>query len=99
MQAGLEYVAECTIWSQGVFEPSGVTLDSVLRAVRESDFAALVLTPDDELTKRGKETRAPRDNVVGTQARRRPPPAPHGFFPKACVKAGDSPATCEYPAG
>ncbi|QRK06734.1 nucleotide-binding protein [Archangium violaceum] len=64
IQLGLDYDAECTIWSQGVFGLSGGTLESLSRAVEEFDFAVLVLTPDDLVQKRGKTRSSPRDNVL-----------------------------------
>jgi len=64
MQLELELVAEPTIWSQGVFKPSGTTLASLTMQARKFDFAVLVLTPDDLLIKREKQTPFPRDNVL-----------------------------------
>lgn len=64
IQLGLEYDAECTMWSQGVFGLSQGTLESLLRAVKDFDFAILVLTPDDLVHKRGISRNSPRDNVL-----------------------------------
>src|SRR5262252_1016698 len=64
MQLELELVAEPTIWSQGVFKPSGTTLASLTMQARKFEFAVLVLTPDDLLIKREKQTPFPRDNVL-----------------------------------
>src|SRR5437870_5126679 len=63
IQMNLDHACEVTIWSQGVFGLSEATLESIEKAVAVSDFAALVLTPDDLITVRGKEIDAPRDNV------------------------------------
>jgi predicted nucleotide-binding protein len=60
----LEYQAECTLWSDGVFGLSTGTLESLVAATRDFDFAALVLTPDDVTTKRNQTTNSPRDNVL-----------------------------------
>jgi hypothetical protein len=64
IQLGLDYHAECTLWSQGVFGLSGGTLESLLRAVKEFDFAVLALTPDDLVQKRSVSRNSPRDNVL-----------------------------------
>jgi parallel beta-helix repeat protein len=64
IQLGLEYDVETTIWHQGVFGLSDGSLEALVRAAKDFDFAALVLTPDDLVTKRGTEKGRPRDNVV-----------------------------------
>ncbi|MCI5195810.1 MAG: hypothetical protein D3919_06175 [Candidatus Electrothrix sp. AW5] len=64
IQLGLEYDVETTIWHQGIFGLSDGSLDSLVRAAKDFDFAALVLTPDDLVMKRGTEKGCPRDNVV-----------------------------------
>lgn len=64
VQLGLDHQAECTLWSQGVFGLSGGTLDSLLRAVKDYEFAVLVLTPDDLVHKRDTTQNSPRDNVL-----------------------------------
>jgi CRP/FNR family transcriptional regulator, cyclic AMP receptor protein len=48
----------------GVFGPGGVPLDSLLREVEASDFAAFIFGPDDKAFSRGEMYEAPRDNVV-----------------------------------
>ncbi len=66
IQLGLDYDVEPTCWHQGIFGLSDSSLESLLRAAKEYDFAALVLTPDDLVMniKRGTEKDCPRDNVV-----------------------------------
>ncbi|WP_437975402.1 TIR domain-containing protein [Sorangium sp. So ce295] len=64
IQLGLDYDADCTVWSQGVFGLSGGTLESLCAAIREFDFAVLVLTPDDLVQKRSQAMNSPRDNVL-----------------------------------
>lgn len=64
LQLGLDYVAECKPWSQGVFELSKGTLESLIKQTRSSKFAILVLTPDDMSTKRSRTVTLPRDNVL-----------------------------------
>lgn len=64
LQLEMDYDAEVTLWSQGVFGLSGGTLETLVKAAAAFDFAVLVLTPDDVVTKREKEKNAPRDNVL-----------------------------------
>ncbi|WP_438006619.1 TIR domain-containing protein [Sorangium sp. So ce321] len=64
IQLGLDYDADCTVWSQGVFGLSGGTLESLCGAIREFEFAVLVLTPDDLVQKRSQAMNSPRDNVL-----------------------------------
>ena len=64
LQAELDPVCEPLVWSQGVFEPTGTTMGSLLEMSQTSDFAALVLTPDDSVVTRGAEVIVARDNVV-----------------------------------
>lgn len=64
LQRALEGHCEATTWSQGIFGLSQGTLESLVAACKQYDFAALVLTPDDMVTKRGSRNRAARDNVL-----------------------------------
>lgn len=64
IQVNLDYDAEVTIWSQGVFGLSQGTLESLVSAVEDFDFAILVLTPDDLISSRDETQNAPRDNVL-----------------------------------
>lgn len=64
IQENLEYVAEVTVWSQGVFQPSGYTLDELTTSLDEFDFGTFVFSPDDVLKVRDKEQLAVRDNVL-----------------------------------
>ncbi|WP_437326151.1 TIR domain-containing protein [Sorangium sp. So ce381] len=64
IQLGMDYDADCTVWSQGVFGLSGGTLESLCGAIRDFDFAVLVLTPDDLVQKRSQTMNSPRDNVL-----------------------------------
>jgi len=60
----LRDVAEVTLWSDGPFGLGGGTLESLVAALADYDFAVLVITADDLTTSRGKEEPSPRDNVV-----------------------------------
>lgn len=64
LQVGLDHAAEVTLWSQGVFGLSQGTLEELVRASREFEFAVLVLTPDDLVERRGTAANSPRDNVI-----------------------------------
>jgi hypothetical protein len=64
MQEHLEYVAEPTVWTQGVFKPSSYTLIELVKATRAFQFAIFVFSFDDVLTVRHAERQVVRDNVV-----------------------------------
>jgi predicted nucleotide-binding protein len=64
IQLNLDLVCETTLWSQGVFGLGKGTLKELVRAAATSDFAVLVLTPDDLVTKRERGGQQPRDNVL-----------------------------------
>ena len=64
LQAELEHDADATTWSQGVFVVGEGGLESLEAQARKCDFAALVLTADDLVDKRGKSANSPRDNVI-----------------------------------
>jgi CRP/FNR family cyclic AMP-dependent transcriptional regulator len=48
----------------GVFGASNYTMEDLEQQVRAADFAVLVFAPDDKVLSRGRESDAPRDNVV-----------------------------------
>jgi predicted nucleotide-binding protein len=60
----LQFVADVTVWDQGVFSLSEGTLPALDAVADQSDFAVVVLTPDDVTTKRGQTYDVPRDNVL-----------------------------------
>jgi hypothetical protein len=64
IQLLLDRYCEATIWSQGVFGLSSGTLESLVLALDNYDFAILALTPDDMIISRGNESQSPRDNVL-----------------------------------
>lgn len=65
IQAGLVHDnVNVTIWDQGVFGPSSISVDALLKAFEQSDFAVLVFRPEDKVKSRGTTKSAPRDNVV-----------------------------------
>lgn len=64
VQANLDHDANCTVWSQGVFELSTPPIDSLVNTLDNADFAIFVFSPDDEVRMRGKSENAVRDNVL-----------------------------------
>lgn len=64
IQLGLDHAAEVTIWHQGVFGLSRGTLEELVRASKNFDFAVLVLTPDDLTVHRESVNNSARDNVI-----------------------------------
>jgi hypothetical protein len=64
LQAEVDDQCEPTVWSQDVFQPGGTPLGELLRTAENTDFAALILTPDDSVRSRGVEQPAARDNVI-----------------------------------
>ena len=57
-------VAEVRLWAHGVFGASRFPIEDLDAQLRVADFAALVAGPDDRVCTRGKESAAPRDNVI-----------------------------------
>ena len=64
LQAELDDECEPLVWRQDVFGPTGTTISTLLKTAQNSDFAALVLTPDDTLVIRGAKKDMARANVV-----------------------------------
>mgnify|MGYP001493659653 CR=1 FL=1 len=60
----LKFPCVPTLWSKGIFEASKTTIEELIRTTEESDFAVIVLTPDDITKSRKKAKSSPRDNVV-----------------------------------
>jgi hypothetical protein len=56
--------AEVTIWNEGPFGLGQGTLESLVKALDQFDFAVLVLTPDDMVESRENMMQSPRDNVL-----------------------------------
>jgi hypothetical protein len=55
---------EPQVWTDGLFDQGGTALSSLVKATGNFDFAAFVLTPDDDVVRRGVASKAPRDNVI-----------------------------------
>nr|MBC8361625.1 nucleotide-binding protein [Candidatus Desulfatibia profunda] len=60
----LEHDAEVTVWKDGVFGLGRGTLESLVLALDEFDFAILVLTADDMIISRDEKIQSPRDNIL-----------------------------------
>jgi len=52
------------VWTDGVFKASRTSIENLVSAVSDSDFAVLVISSDDTVQSRGAEHEAPRDNVL-----------------------------------
>jgi Predicted nucleotide-binding protein containing TIR-like domain len=59
----LDQIAEIESWTRA-FELSATYIESLEEIADKSDFAVMVLTPDDVTTSRKKQKKAPRDNVI-----------------------------------
>ena len=55
---------EPRIWTDGIFQCSRTTIEDLMAATEQSDFAVLVLAADDVTISRGRKKAAPRDNTV-----------------------------------
>lgn len=64
IQQNLTHDAEPTVWDQGIFDLSQTTIESLTKAVDESDFGVFVFSPDDITRMRGADHNSIRDNVI-----------------------------------
>jgi hypothetical protein len=64
IQESLEHVANVTVWTQGIFELSAYSLESLLSVLEKSDFSIFVFSPEDLVTIRDKTFLTVRDNVI-----------------------------------
>jgi len=64
IQQNLVHDAEVTVWTQGVFELSQTTIESLNFVLESSDFGIFVFSPDDISIIRDKENLTVRDNVI-----------------------------------
>jgi len=52
------------IWTDGVFKPSSTAIEDLVNSLENSDYAIIVITPDDIVTSRSITKSSPRDNVL-----------------------------------
>jgi tetratricopeptide (TPR) repeat protein len=64
VQQNLLHDAEITVWSQGVFELSSTTIESLSKVLDSNDFGIFVFSPDDTTKMRESESTSVRDNVL-----------------------------------
>ena len=64
IKANLADITECQIWTEGVFLPGRTFIETLEAMLDRVDYAILVATPDDMLTKRDIENFSMRDNVL-----------------------------------
>lgn len=64
IQQNLTHDVEPTVWDQGIFDLSKTTIESLMKAVDDSDFGIFVFSPDDIIKMRGGELNSIRDNVI-----------------------------------
>ncbi|GAB7550396.1 TIR domain-containing protein [Cupriavidus sp. 8B] len=64
MQHNLMYAVDAELWSQGIFDLSKNTLESLLDKAKKCDLALFVLSPDDITKLRKEEYKTARDNVL-----------------------------------
>lgn len=66
LQSELESATDCTVnrWDTDTFAPGSFALDALLQQANTVDFAILVATGDDTITRRGTRVAAVRDNII-----------------------------------
>ena len=64
IQQNLEYDCNPTVWTQGIFQLSSITLDDLLKALENSDFGVFVFNPDDVTKIRNHTFETVRDNII-----------------------------------
>jgi hypothetical protein len=64
LESELRDVAEIDRWDADVFRPGRFTLEALILAVKQVDFAIFVLGRDDVTESRGNIVPSPRDNVI-----------------------------------
>lgn len=64
LQVALEYSAEPTVWTQGIFKLSSSTIDDLYDKLKKMDAAIFIFTPDDIAKIRTETVSVVRDNVI-----------------------------------
>lgn len=64
VQENLDRDADVSVWTQGVFEPSKSTIESLVIALKVSDLAVFIFSPNDVTRIRDSHEPTVRDNVL-----------------------------------
>src|SRR5262249_789320 len=64
VQEALQYTAEITIWTQGVFNLTSNALDDLIDQLLKTDVAIFIFSPDDVTKMRDHQFPSVRDNVI-----------------------------------
>ena len=64
VRSHLDDLGDATVWKRNFFELGRGTLDTLVGAAGEFDFAVFILAPDDDIQYRGTAGTTPRANVV-----------------------------------
>ncbi|MBV8589492.1 MAG: nucleotide-binding protein [Acetobacteraceae bacterium] len=64
LYSSLEQICDPTVWDSGVFRPGQVYIEALENALKDFDFAAFIIAPDDIELMRGREKLAVRDNII-----------------------------------
>lgn len=64
VQSELQYDFNVTLWNQGTFQPSRLTIENLIQTSNSFDFGIFVFSPDDIIEIRGEKNLTVRDNVL-----------------------------------
>jgi hypothetical protein len=64
VQENLEHDVEATVWTQGIFELSKTTIESLIDVMEDADFGLFIFAPDDVSMIRSDAKSTVRDNVI-----------------------------------
>lgn len=64
VQENLDFDAQTTVWTQGIFKLSINTLDSLIESLSNFEFAIFIFHPDDITQIRSEKVLTVRDNLI-----------------------------------